>query len=94
MQGLSISGTQRKNDDQKVIVVSISDSGTGVDPEILPGLFSKFVTKSDMGIGLGLYISKNVIEAHGGKMWVSNNNANGRNGATFSFSLPISADGI
>jgi signal transduction histidine kinase len=86
--------TQRKNDDQKFIVVSISDSGTGVEPEILPGLFSKFVTKSDMGIGLGLYISKNVIEAHGGKMWLSNNNANGRNGATFSFSLPISTDGI
>jgi two-component system, OmpR family, sensor histidine kinase VicK len=48
--------------------VSVKDNGSGIDPEILPRLFSKFATKSTQGTGLGLYISKNIIEAHGGKM--------------------------
>jgi signal transduction histidine kinase len=68
-------------------VVTITDSGKGIDPEILPRLFSKFATKSDTGTGLGLYISRAIIEAHGGKMWAQNN-PNG-SGATFSFSLPL-----
>jgi two-component system sensor histidine kinase VicK len=53
--------------------VSVKDNGSGIDPEILPRLFSKFATKSTQGTGLGLYISKNIIEAHGGKMWAWNN---------------------
>jgi signal transduction histidine kinase len=54
----------------------------------LPKLFSKFVTNSPDGTGVGLFISKNIVEAHGGKVWVQNNaNGNGK-GATFSFSLP------
>lgn len=69
------------------VIVSIKDNGTGIDPEIMPKLFSKFATKSFSGTGLGLYVSKNIIEAHGGKIWAENNN-NG-NGATFYFSLPI-----
>lgn len=68
-------------------VVTITDSGKGIDHEILPRLFSKFATKSDTGTGLGLYISKAIIEAHGGKMWAQNN-PNG-SGATFAFSLPL-----
>jgi signal transduction histidine kinase len=60
---------------------------TGIDPDIQDKLFSKFATKSSAGSGLGLYISKGIIEAHGGKIWAENN-ADGK-GATFSFSLPI-----
>ncbi len=51
------------------IVVSIRDDGTGIDSEIQPKLFTKFATKSESGLGLGLYISKNIIEAHGGMIW-------------------------
>jgi signal transduction histidine kinase len=67
--------------------VSVKDSGAGIDPEISPRLFSKFTTKSFEGTGLGLFISKSIIEAHDGKIWAQNN-SNGK-GATFSFSLPI-----
>jgi signal transduction histidine kinase len=70
------------------VIVSVKDNGSGIDPEIMPKLFSKFVTKSFSGTGLGLYVSKNIIEAHGGKIWAENNNDG--NGATFYFSLPIS----
>jgi signal transduction histidine kinase len=70
------------------VIVSVKDNGTGIDPEIMPKLFSKFATKSFSGTGLGLYVSKNIIEAHGGKIWAENNNDG--NGATFYFSLPIS----
>jgi signal transduction histidine kinase len=69
-------------------IVNIKDTGVGIKPEILPKLFSKFVTNSPGGTGVGLFISKNIIEAHGGKIWAENiSNANGK-GATFSFSLP------
>ena len=69
------------------VIVSVKDNGTGIDPEVMPRLFSKFVTKSFSGTGLGLYVSKNIIEAHGGKIWAENNNDG--NGAIFYFSLPI-----
>jgi signal transduction histidine kinase len=74
--------------EKKVINVNIKDSGTGIDPDINDKLFSKFATKSYQGTGLGLYISKSIIEAHGGRMWAANN-SDGKGGATFSFSLPI-----
>jgi signal transduction histidine kinase len=69
-----------------IIIVRIKDNGTGIHPEILPRLFSKFVSRSDMGTGLGLFISKNIVEAHGGKIW-GENNADGK-GATFVFTIP------
>jgi two-component system sensor histidine kinase VicK len=69
------------------IVVSLKDAGQGIDPEILPKLFTKFATKSLSGTGLGLFISKSIIEAHGGSVW-GRNNLDGK-GATFSFSVPI-----
>jgi signal transduction histidine kinase len=69
------------------VIVSVKDSGAGIDPEIMPRLFTKFVTKSDKGTGLGLFISKSIIESHGGKIWAENN-SDGK-GATFTFSLPI-----
>ncbi|MFL6358389.1 MAG: ATP-binding protein [Nitrososphaeraceae archaeon] len=70
------------------VIVSIKDRGTGIDPDVQDKLFSKFVTKSDTGSGLGLYISKGIVEAHGGKIWAENNTDGG--GATFAFSLPVS----
>jgi signal transduction histidine kinase len=76
-------------------IVSIKDTGTGIDPEIFPRLFEKFASKSYQGTGLGLFISKSIIQAHGGKIWAENNNDNKdgkRGGATFSFSLPISKE--
>ena len=76
------------NGDYNSVVISVIDTGTGIDPKILPKVFSKFTTKSDMGIGLGLYISKNIVEAHGGKIWTENNMT--CKGATFCFSLPLS----
>ena len=76
----------KKIKEEQVIVI-IKDSGTGIDAEILPRLFEKFATKSEEGTGLGLYISKNIIQAHGGKIWAENN-SDGR-GATFYFTLPI-----
>jgi signal transduction histidine kinase len=73
-----------EKDDQAI--VSVSDSGRGIDPQIYPNLFNKFVTKSEKGTGLGLFISKNIIEAHGGKIWAENHKDG--MGATFSFNLP------
>jgi signal transduction histidine kinase len=72
------------------VVISIKDRGTGIDPDIQDKLFSKFVTKSDTGSGLGLYISKSIVEAHGGRIWAENN-SDGK-GATFAFSLPTSRE--
>lgn len=68
------------------IIVSIKDAGSGIDPEIYPRLFTKFASKSDKGIGLGLFICKSIIETHGGMIWAKNNSDG--NGATFAFSLP------
>jgi signal transduction histidine kinase len=79
--------TDKKVDHNSEAIVSVCDSGPGVDPEIMPRLFTKFSSKSFSGTGLGLYISKNIIEAHDGKIWAENNK-DGK-GATFSFTLPI-----
>jgi len=72
---------------QEQIIVRIKDTGKGIDSEIFPRLFTKFATKSFEGTGLGLFIAKNIIEAHGGKIWAQNNPDSV--GATFAFSLPI-----
>jgi len=71
------------------VLVSIKDTGSGIDPEIMPRLFTKFATKSDEGTGLGLFISKAIIEAHGGRIWAMNNRENEKRGATFTFSLSL-----
>jgi signal transduction histidine kinase len=83
----TISIAVEKKKDNKEVIVSVKDTGSGIDSEILPKLFTKFVTKSSKGTGLGLFISKSMIEAHGGKIWAENN-ADGK-GAIFAFSLPI-----
>lgn len=69
------------------VIVTVSDNGYGIHPDILPFLFTKYVKKSRGGAGLSLYISKKIIEAHGGEIWAKNND-DGR-GATFGFSLPL-----
>jgi two-component system, OmpR family, sensor histidine kinase VicK len=80
-------GRAQNNNNGKVIV-SIKDTGTGIDSEIMLRLFTKFATKSQTGgTGLGLFICKGIIEAHGGRMWAENNK-NGEKGATFYFTLP------
>ncbi|MGC2425492.1 MAG: ATP-binding protein, partial [Nitrososphaeraceae archaeon] len=71
-------------------LVSIKDTGVGIDPGIMPRLFEKFASKSYQGTGLGLYICKSIIEAHGGRIWAENNNIHGERGATFTFTLPSS----
>ena len=70
------------------VIVSVKDTGEGIDPKIRPKLFSRFATNSSQGTGLGLYISKSVVEAHGGRMWAEDN-IDRRHGATFYFSLPV-----
>ncbi|MGC2386829.1 MAG: HAMP domain-containing sensor histidine kinase, partial [Nitrososphaeraceae archaeon] len=83
----TISIVAQKSADSQEVVVSVKDTGSGIDQEILPRLFSKFVTKSETGgTGLGLFICKSIVEAHGGKIWAENNKS--EKGATFSFCLP------
>ena len=88
---ISVTLEEHKNDrddnNNKEAIVSIKDTGIGIAPEIMPRLFTKFTTKSGRGTGLGLFISKSIVEAHGGKIWAINN-TDGK-GATFSFTLSI-----
>ena len=79
---LNTEGTQQ-------VEVIISDDGKGIDPEIMPWLFQKFSSKTESGsgTGLGLFISRAIVEAHRGSIWAENNR-NGK-GATFTFTLPI-----
>lgn len=79
-------GTNYKHSSSEAIVY-ISDSGQGIDPEIMCRIFEKFASKSEKGTGLGLFISKSIVEAHGGKIWAENNK-DGK-GATFAFTLPL-----
>jgi signal transduction histidine kinase len=82
-----------ENNNGKELIVSIKDTGTGIESEILPKLFTKFATQSTVigGTGLGLFISKSIIEMHGGRIWAYNNNEENKEdvGSTFNFSLPI-----
>jgi signal transduction histidine kinase len=98
----TVSVTAEKKDNNSV-VISIKDDGPGIDPKVMQQLFTKFTTKSpsqgtQTGTGLGLFICKSIVEAHGGKIWAENNKSSGsgdnsgvetRSGATFYFSIPI-----
>ncbi len=86
-RGSIVISSQIKENNNNAIVF-VNDTGIGIDQEIMPRLFSKFASKSIIGTGLGLFISKSIIEAHGGKIWAENN-PDGR-GATFTFALPLS----
>jgi len=79
-------------DDGEEVLVTVRDTGIGIDPEIMPRLFEKFISKSYQGTGLGLFISKSIIKAHGGRIWSENNNVDKdskEGGSTFYFSLPL-----
>ena len=82
-----ISDNNNTVEKNEYVFIRIKDDGSGIDPEIHSKLFSKFATKSDIGTGLGLFITKSIIEAHGGKI-SAENNKDGK-GATFTFTLPL-----
>jgi two-component system, OmpR family, sensor histidine kinase VicK len=86
---ISVNVEQKKEEENNdhVVVISVKDTGQGIHRDILPKLFTKFATKSETGTGLGLFISKSIIESHGGKIWAENNMRG--SGATFTFSLPL-----
>ena len=84
----SITITTQRNDEVNEAVVSVKDTGAGLHPEILPRLFSKFATGAETGTGLGLFISKGIVEAHGGRIWAENNE-DSKGGSIFYFSLPL-----
>jgi signal transduction histidine kinase len=77
-----------------LVRVKVIDSGRGIDGSIRDKLFQKFITKSERakGTGLGLYICKGIVEAHGGKIWAENNREDDGKGATFAFTLPLHYD--
>jgi two-component system, OmpR family, sensor histidine kinase VicK len=77
--------TLKKGQDE--VTVSVKDSGAGIEPPVIPKLFTKFTTRHHSGTGVGLYISKNIVETHGGRIW-GKNNSHGK-GATFAFTLPL-----
>ena len=81
-------GSSSNSGVEEEVIIRVRDRGTGIDPNVQGKLFSKFVTTSETGSGLGLFISKGIIKAHGGRIWAQNN-PNGK-GATFYFSLPLS----
>jgi two-component system, OmpR family, sensor histidine kinase VicK len=87
---ITISAEVKNNNNDDEVIVLIRDEGTGIDDEIASRLFAKFATKSEKGTGLGLYISKSIVEAHGGKIWAKNNEED--KGATCGFSLPLNQD--
>jgi two-component system, OmpR family, sensor histidine kinase VicK len=89
---VSVSTEISNYDNKKELIVSVKDTGTGIDSDIMPRLFTKFASKSQTGTGLGLFISKSIIEAHGGRIWAENN-PDGK-GATFRFALPIQKNHI
>ncbi len=84
---MRIADNKGDNSSKGVAIVKIKDTGSGISPDIQSRLFSKFASKSFEGTGLGLFVCKSIIEAHGGKVWAENNAD--RKGATFSFSLKL-----
>jgi signal transduction histidine kinase len=92
-EGGTISVSVKRNDSEAskdgMVTIRVKDTGSGIDPKIMPRLFTKFASSNTLtGIGLGLYISKSIVEAHGGEIWAENNEQ-GESGATFSFRISL-----
>ena len=83
---LPIEVSMKRDNTSEEILIMVNDKGMGIDKSIIEKMFTKFVTTSDGGTGLGLYVSKSLIEAHGGRIWAYNNTD--EQGATFCFTLP------
>lgn len=88
-QGTITVTLEQSKDNPSFFEIRVADTGAGIDPSLRPRLFEKFATKSPKGTGLGLYLCKAIVEAHGGKIWAENNTAEGK-GSIFAFTLPIS----
>jgi signal transduction histidine kinase len=84
---LSIRSDDKDSETQESIAIDVKDTGSGINEEIMSRLFEKFSRRSDSGAGLGLYITKKIVDMHGGKIWAQNNR--GSKGATFTFTLPL-----
>ena len=78
-------------DESEQVVISVQDSGPGIDPENLDHLFEAFYTTKPQGLGMGLAISRSIIEAHGGRLWAT---ANAPRGAVFQFTLPVGSESV
>jgi signal transduction histidine kinase len=78
-------------DESRGVLVSVQDSGPGLDPKSLDHLFDAFYTTKTHGLGMGLAISRSLIEAHGGRLWAT---ANAPHGAVFHFTLPIGTERV
>jgi two-component system sensor kinase FixL len=76
-------------DGAQAVEIAVSDTGTGISVERLPHVFDPFFTTKPNGMGMGLSISRTIIEAHGGRLWAENNP---RGGATFRFTLPVTVE--
>jgi len=68
------------------VTVAVRDNGPGIDPTAAEGIFGAFVTTKPGGMGMGLSISRSIVESHGGRLWVSPGDSPG---AVFQFSLPV-----
>lgn len=86
-KGGHITVTIANDKDKNQLSVSVKDTGVGVHPQMIPRLFTKFASKSSGGTGLGLFISKSIIEAHGGNIWFQENSSD--RGSTFGFTIPL-----
>jgi signal transduction histidine kinase len=76
-------------DESRRVLVAVRDSGPGLDPQSLVRVFDAFYTTKPHGLGMGLAISRSIIEAHGGRLWAT---ANEGRGATFQFTLPTGGE--
>ena len=79
-----------QQDDNPHLLISVSDTGMGLEPEQEEQIFNAFFTTKPQGTGMGLAISRTIVESHGGRLWASPNPGQG---ATFRFTLPIEATG-